>query len=152
MVKWHFSPSALLRAAICALVVSVLSMDTAGAQARSQAEVYAGLRNDAEIFNGLYVLGIAHGIRDICPTIDARMLRGHSLALNLYSRARSLGFSYDEVRSFLRDDDNKAEIRAIVIAYYNQRGADIEQPETICALGQAEIAAGTSAGALLRAR
>ena len=80
------------------------------------------------------------------------MLRANSLALNLYSRARSLGFTYDEVRAFLRDEGNKAEIRAIVIAYYNQRGADIEQPQTICALGEAEIAAGTSAGSLLRAR
>lgn len=135
-----------------ALVACVLSMSVAGAQARTQAEVNAALRNDREIYNGLYVMGIAHGIRDICPTIEARMLRANSLALNLYSRARSLGFTYDEVRAFLRDEGNKAELRAIVIAYYNQRGADIEQPQTICALGEAEIAAGTSAGSLLRAR
>lgn len=137
---------------LAALVACVLSMGAAGAQARTQAEVNAALRNDQEIYNGLYVMGIAHGIRDICPTIEARMLRANSLALNLYSRARSLGFTYNEVRAFLRDEDNKAEMRAIVIAYYNQRGADIEQPQTICALGEAEIAAGTSAGSLLRAR
>ena len=135
-----------------ALVACVLSMSVAGAQARTQAEVNAALRSDQEIYNGLYVMGIAHGIRDICPTIEARMLRANSLALNLYSRARSLGFTYAEVRAFLRDEGNKAEMRAIVIAYYNQRGADIEQPQTICALGEAEIAAGTSAGSLLRAR
>jgi len=142
----------LFSAIPAALVACVLSMSVAGAQARTQAEVNAVLRSDQEIYNGLYVMGIAHGIRDICPTIEARMLRANSLALNLYSRARSLGFTYAEVRAFLRDEGNKAEMRAIVIAYYNQRGADIEQPQTICALGEAEIAAGTSAGSLLRAR
>lgn len=142
----------LFSAIPAALVACVLSMSVAGAQARTQAEVNAALRSDQEIYNGLYVMGIAHGIRDICPTIEARMLRANSLALNLYSRARSLGFTYAEVRAFLRDEGNKAEMRAIVIAYYNQRGADIEQPQTICALGEAEIAAGTSAGSLLRAR
>jgi len=144
--------SATLRIAATALALSTLSMGVAAAQARTQAEVNAALRADSEIFNGLYVMGIAHGIRDTCPTIDARMLRANSLALTLYNRARSLGFSYDEVRAFLRDDEQKADLRAIVIAYYNSRGAQVEQPETICALGEAEIAAGTSAGALLRAR
>lgn len=144
--------SATLRTAATALVLSAMSMGVAGAQARTQAEVDAALRADTEIFNGLYVMGIAHGIRDTCPTIEARMLRANSLALTLYNRARSLGFSHDEIRAFLRNDDHKAELRAIVIEYYNQRGAQVEQPETICALGEAEIAAGTSAGALLRAR
>lgn len=152
MVNQRSFLSVMARVGYVALVLSMAPMGMASAQARTQAEVNAALRGDSEIFNGLYVMGIAHGIRDICPTIEARMLRANSLALNLYSRARSLGFSYDEVRAFLRDDDHKAELRAIVIAYYNQRGADIEQPETICALGEAEIAAGTSAGALLRAR
>lgn len=140
------------RAAAVAMVLVLPSLGLAQAQARTQAEVNAVLRADPEIFNGLYVMGIAHGIRDICPTIEARMLRANSLALSLYSRARSMGFSRDEIRTFLRDDANKAELRAIVIAYYNQQGADIEQPETICALGQAEIAGQTPAGALLRAR
>ncbi|MCC5969829.1 MAG: DUF5333 domain-containing protein [Pararhodobacter sp.] len=152
MVKQFSVLSALLRAGLAALALSVLSMGIASAQAHTQAEVNAALRADTEIFNGLFVMGIAHGIRDTCPTIDARMLRANSLALSLYNRARSMGFSRDQIRSFLRDDDHKAELRAIVIEYYNQRGAQVEQPETICALGEAEIAAGTSAGALLRAR
>jgi len=152
MVKMLPFLSTLLRSSIAALALGALPMGVATAQARTQADVNATLRADSEIFNGLFVMGIAHGIRDTCPTIDARMLRANSLALSLYNRARSMGFSRDEIRTFLRDDANKAELRAIVIAYYNQQGAQVEQPDTICALGLAEIAAGTPAGALLRAR
>lgn len=141
-----------LYAGTVVLVLSILSMGTAAAQATTQAEVNATLRADPEIFNGLFVLGIAHGIRDTCPSIDARMIRANVMALSLYNRARGMGFSRDQIRTFLRDDDHKAELRAIVINYYNQRGAQVEQPETICALGEAEIAAGTPSGALLRAR
>ncbi len=152
MVKQFSLLRTTLRAAGMALAITVSLMGVATAQANTQSEVNATLRADPEIFNGLFVMGIAHGIRDICPTIEARMIRANVLALSLYNRARGMGFSRDEIRTFLRDDANKAELRAIVIDYYNQRGADIEQPETICALGQAEIEAGTSAGALLRAR
>jgi len=152
MVMLGFLPLGLLRAGVLAGVMAMLSLGAATAQARTQAEVNAALRADPEIYNGLLVMGIAHGIRDTCPTIEARMIRGHSMALALYNRARSMGYSYNEIRTFLRDDANKDELRAIVIAYYNQQGARVEQPETICALGRAEIAAGTPAGALLRAR
>lgn len=152
MVKQLSSLSVVLRTAVAALALTVLPMGLATAQARTQAEVNATLRADTEIFNGLFVMGIAHGIRDTCPTIEARMLRANSLALSLYNRARGMGFSRDEIRAFLRDDDHKAELRAIVIDYYNRQGAQVEQPETICALGLAEIAAGTPSGALLRAR
>lgn len=151
MVKKHFLSTGL-RAGVAALAFGVLPMSMAGAQAYTQAEVNAALRADTEIFNGLFVLGIAHGIRDTCPTIEARMIRANVMALSLYNRAREMGFSRDQIRTFLRDDDHKAELRAIVIDYYNQRGAQVEQPETICALGEAEIAAGTPSGALLRAR
>lgn len=152
MVTWRFHPVALARVLVLVAAMALMTPGMLGAQARTQAEVNAALRADPEIFNGLFVMGIAHGIRDTCPTIEARMLRGHSMALSLYNRARSLGYSYNEIRAFLRDDANKDELREIVIAYYNERGARVEQPETICALGLAEIAAGTPAGALLRAR
>ena len=154
MVRQRSFLAGTLCAGVTAVAVMVASAGLAAAQdeGRSQADVNAALRADPEIFNGLYVLGIAHGIRDTCPTIDARMLRANSVALSLYNHARSLGFSRNEIRAFLRDEANKAELRAIVIAYYNQQGAQVEQPDTICALGLAEIAAGTPSGALLRAR
>lgn len=152
MVTWRVQLLGQVRVLALVAAVAILAPGMVGAQARTQAEVNAALRADPEIFNGLFVMGIAHGIRDTCPTIEARMLRGHSMALSLYNRARSLGYSYNEIRAFLRDQENKDDLREIVIAYYNERGARVEQPETICALGLAEIAAGTPAGALLRAR
>ncbi|KPQ08127.1 MAG: MerR, DNA binding [Rhodobacteraceae bacterium HLUCCA12] len=122
------------------------------AKASSLAEVTEALMADQEIANGLFAMGVAHGIRDICPTIEARMFRANMMALSLYSRARRMGFSRTEITTFLRDDENKADMRARVIEYYNERGARIEEPDTICALGQAEIAEDTAAGAILRAR
>jgi len=152
MVSRRFPSAHVWRVLVLAAATALLSPASVGAQARTLAEVTAVLSADPEIHNGLFVMGIAHGIRDTCPTIEARMFRAHGLALSLYNRARSLGYSHSEITAFLRDDANKAELRAVVIAYYAQRGAQVEQPETICALGLAEIAAGTPAGALLRAR
>ncbi len=141
--------------AVAALAVMVATGPAGGgalADERSQAEINATLRADPVIYAGLFAMGVAHGIRDICPDIEARMIRANLQALSLYNHARSLGFSRDEIRAFLRDDAEKAFLRAEVIAYYRERGANEEQPDTICALGRAEIAANSPAGEFLRAR
>ena len=141
-----------LAGAVLAFALVLGGFGDASAQARSQAEVNAALRADAEIYDGLFSMGIAHGIRDNCPSIDARDLRAHALALSLYNRARSLGFSRSEIRAFLDDRAEKDLLRRVVTEYLTERGVREGNPETFCAQGRAEIAARSQAGTLLRAR
>ncbi|MFN3954936.1 MAG: DUF5333 domain-containing protein [Pararhodobacter sp.] len=138
--------------AVLAVALALGGFGDAAAQARTQAEVNESLRADPEIYAGLFSMGIAHGIREHCPAIEARSLRAHSLALSLYNRARSLGFSRDEIRAFLDDRGEKDFLRRVVTQYLTERGVQEADPETFCTQGRAEIAARSQAGTLLRAR
>ena len=120
--------------------------------AQPQAEVNATLRADAEIYNGLFAMAVGDQIRRNCDTIDARMVRALTFARGLERRARSLGFSEPQIRAFLDSREEKDMMRAHVERYFAQNGVRAGEPETYCALGRAEIARGSQAGALLRAR
>lgn len=142
----------VIAGAVLTAALALGGFGDASAQARTQDEVNQSLRADPEIYAGLFSMGIAHGIRENCPAIEARNLRAHALALSLYNRARSLGFSRDEIRAFLDDRGEKELLRRVVTQYLTERGVQEADPETFCAQGRAEIAARSQAGTLLRAR
>ncbi|MEZ5751041.1 MAG: DUF5333 domain-containing protein [Paracoccaceae bacterium] len=125
---------------------------TAPVHGATQDEINATLAADPQVWQGLYALALADQIRTNCPTISARTLAATSFVWNVYSRARDHGFSRDEIRAFQVHPSTEARLRAEIGAYFTQHGVREGQPETYCTLGQAEIAAGTEAGELLRAR
>lgn len=123
------------------------------ALATPQEQINATLGGDAELWAGLRALAIADEIRNNCPEgIEARTLRATSRVLDLYNRARSYGYSRAEIRAFQVHDTTETRMRAEVGAYFAQNGVRVGVTETYCALGRSEIAAGTPAGELLRAR
>jgi hypothetical protein len=122
------------------------------AAAATQDEVNATLSADPSIWGRLQSAGLAWEIRRQCPDIEARDWAGRFFLLGIYNDARAYGFTRDQIRIFQRDDALKERLRAEVSAYVQSRGARLDDPETLCALGRAEIAAGTEAGELLRAR
>ena len=81
-----------------------------------------------------------------------RTFRATRFVYGVYSDARAYGFSRQEIRAFQVDDGTEAQMRARVQDYYTQHGVRIGASETYCALGLAEISAGTPAGNLMRAR
>ncbi|MBN2629496.1 MAG: DUF5333 domain-containing protein [Rhodobacteraceae bacterium] len=89
-------------------------------------------------------------IRKTCPTINARMLVVLAKIEDLKSYALAKGYSRAEVEAFLKDAGQKNRLKAEADAYLAKAGAVPGQPQTYCAVGEAEIASGSLIGQLLR--
>jgi len=134
-----------------AIVLSLAATSSALA-AQSQTDVNAALRGDPEIYAGLFSMAVADQIRRNCDSIDPRMIRALSFARSLERRARALGYTETQIRSFIDSREEKDRMRAEVLRYFDREGVREGQPETYCALGRAEISRNSQAGALLRTR
>lgn len=110
----------------------------------------AGLKDEAEIRDGLLVVGMAYEISEKCGSIDARKLRGITTLLNLKSRARDLGYSSEEIDTYVDDKAEKKRLEGIARAQLVQLGVVPGEEETYCAVGRDQIAKGTGVGRLLR--
>ncbi|NCO87047.1 MAG: DUF5333 domain-containing protein [Rhodobacterales bacterium] len=99
---------------------------------------------------GIITAGIAYEIGDKCGPIDARMLRGYAFLNSLKTHAQSLGYSDAEIEAYVGDRAEKRRLEAIARERLAAMGAVAGEPETYCALGRAEIAAGSQIGQLLR--
>ena len=93
---------------------------------------------------------IADAIDDNCDTISARKLRALSELLSLRDYALKQGYSRDEVKAFVTDDAEKTKRKAVAARQLKDKGAVPGKPGAYCAIGEAEIAAGTFVGQLLR--
>ena len=122
------------------------------ALAATQTEINATLGSDAQIWTGLRSLAMADELRNNCPTLEAREWNARFLVVELYNAARAHGFSRQEIRAFQVDDGTETRMRAEVMDYFAQHGVREGDAQTYCALGLSEIAAGSQAGELLRAR
>ncbi|THD82833.1 hypothetical protein E7811_11780 [Aliigemmobacter aestuarii] len=95
---------------------------------------------------------IADRIADECPSIEPRKIKAKMQALDLANQALKMGYTRKEIEAFVKDKDEKARGKAEALAYLIDKGAIVGQPETFCRVGEAEIAAGSLAGQLLRKR
>ncbi|MFV2052455.1 DUF5333 domain-containing protein [Aliiroseovarius sp. YM-037] len=111
----------------------------------------ASLRDNAEVNNGLILAGITETIYETCPTISVRKLRGIFYLRSLYTMAKNAGFSEEEIEAYVDNEEEEARLRARVNAWLADKGAVEGNPETYCAVGRAQIAAGNQIGVLLRA-
>jgi len=132
-----------------ALALTLLALPVTAA---TQDEINATLSGDAELWAGLFSLAVADQIRENCDSLEVRTLRTTAFVYDLYGQARDYGYSRREIRAFQTADATEARMRAEVAAYFAQHGVRAGDPETYCALGLSEIAAGSQAGELLRAR
>jgi len=146
------TPFAGVSAMIRILAVALCLALPAAAQSLTQAQINQTLREHPQISQGLFIVALATAIRDICPSIDGRFFRGLSFLNSLQDQAVTLGFTRPQIRAFVEDQAEVARMYDRVRAYAAERGAREDQPETVCALGRAEIAAGSAAGRLLRQR
>ncbi len=116
------------------------------------AEAKPHLRDVPEIENTLFTVALANEVGKKCDSLRGRRIKGFNLLLKLRSRANALGYSDDEIRSFVESETEKARMRAKGEAYLKSRGVDLNNPETFCAFGRAEMAKSSAVGALLKAR
>lgn len=146
------TPFAGVTAMIRLLTLLAILAVPAAAQSVTQAQVNQTLREHPQISAGLFTVALATAIRDICPSIDGRFFRGLSFLNGLQDQAMALGFTRAQIRAFVEDEAEVARMYDRVRAHAAGRGATEDEPETVCVLGRAEIAANSDVGRLLRQR
>ena len=112
----------------------------------------AGLGQEARITEPLIGIGMAWEISEVCPDISARKLRGLTALMSLRATARGLGYSEAQIDDWIDDDAEKDRLEAIARRRLAQKGAARGDVAAHCALGRAEISAGSQVGRLLSAR
>lgn len=110
------------------------------------------LRDVKEIDEPLYWALVAFEISEQCADISARKLKGLNDGWGLIQKARALGYSDDEIKSYMKSDTEKERMRARGDVYFKHRGASYDAPETFCTLGRAEIERNSAIGVYLRAK
>lgn len=139
-----FSPA---RLAVLAAAASVfLTASVAAGEARPS------LRDVPEIENPLFAVAVASEVADQCDSIAARTLVGLNELYRIKGRANALGYSDKEIRAYIKSDQEKSRMRAKGERLLTQKGVKLDQPETFCTYGLAEIEKNSAIGVLLRAK
>ncbi len=110
------------------------------------------LHEDARVLNGFYVIGFADEIRKRCDTIEPRIFRAFSYLRSLERYARKAGYTSEDIDELQDNKAEKEKLRARIRADLAARGATPETPEGYCTVGLEEIAKGSAAGRLLKAK
>jgi len=108
------------------------------------------LREVAEIDNGMLAVAIAVEISDNCPGLEARRFKGLTFLWNLKAKAGELGYTDDQVTTYVESDEEEARIRELGEAYVTSLGFDPKTEDGLCAAGVHEMQARTKAGSFLR--
>ena len=119
--------------------------------AAGAAQAKQDLKDVPSVWNGLLNIGIANEIREICPSISARMVRAALRLNSIQNEAEGMGYTQAEIDAFRKSEANKAAMRAEGETYMKNNGVVKGDAETYCALGRAEIAKSSQIGRLLRA-
>ncbi|MGB3407368.1 MAG: DUF5333 domain-containing protein [Jannaschia sp.] len=110
----------------------------------------ANLEQEPRITEGLIAVGMAHEIADVCPRLEGRTFRGLQYLLSLKSAAGRMGYSTQEINRFIDDDAAKDRLEAIARARLAAKGARRGDVEAHCRVGEAERAANSQIGLLLK--
>ena len=132
------------------MILTVLSCLGFGAAAAADAR--PGLSSEDDINAGLLAVGIADEIRKNCDSIQGRVFKALIYMKGLERMARARGYSGAEIDAYVDSDEEEARLRRKGEAYLAAKGVDPSRPDTFCALGQAEIANGSSIGIFLKAK
>lgn len=108
------------------------------------------LKDVAEVRNGIIYVGMAYEISEQCDSISARIFRGIGFLQSLKNRARALGYSGEEIDDYVNDPEEKRRLEQIARDQLAALGVIKGQPATYCAVGRAQMDAGTRVGWLLR--
>lgn len=129
------------------IVPVILALTLAGA-----AHARPALRDVPEIDNNMLWVAMAIEISDNCDDIAPRTLKGLFFLSSLKNKAQAMGYSNEEIRTYVKSDAEKARMRKRGEAYMKARGLDPADTGDLCKLGDAEIARGSQIGVLLRAK
>ena len=112
----------------------------------------APLREVKEIDDTLYYIAIANEIDEYCDSITGLRMKAISKMYQLRAHANKLGYSDDEIRSYVESKAEQNRMRIKGEAYLAANGVTYAKPESFCALGQKEIARSSAIGIYLKAK
>jgi hypothetical protein len=110
------------------------------------------LHENPTVVNGFYAIGLADEVRKNCSSISPRWLAAYNYLRALEKYARDEGYSEAQIEELVENKKEKEELRGRIRADLAERGATPENPEGYCTVGREEIAKGSVAGKLLRAK
>lgn len=108
------------------------------------------LKDVATVRDGIIAVGMAYEIGDKCGSIEARYLRGLGFLNQIKADAAQLGYSDAEIDAYIGDDAEKDRLEGLARQQLADLGAVVGDEASFCAVGEAQIAAGTQVGQLLR--
>jgi len=133
-----------------ALTLAVLALTLAVLALAQPALAQVPIDEEPHINHTLLQGFIGDQIANNCPTIEPRNLRALRELAKLRDYALALGYSAEEIRTFVRSREERARGRAAAAAWLKERGAEPGNPEAYCRIGEAEIASESLLGSLLR--
>ncbi len=98
------------------------------------------------------MIGLADELRKNCDSINPRLWRAYRYLKSLERYARDAGYSKAQIKELTKNKVERAMLRSRIQADLADRGASPENPEGYCTVGREEIAKGSAAGRLLRAK
>ena len=110
------------------------------------------LHENPTVVSRFYSIGLADELRKNCDHIDARMFRAYRYLKSIESYARASGYTDAQIEEFIDNKSEKEKLRTRIRADLAKRGASAKNPEGYCTVGREEIAKGSAAGQLLRAK
>ena len=110
------------------------------------------LHENPTVVNGFYQIGLADELRRNCEDLSPRWLRAYNYLKALEEYAVEAGYSEAQIEEFTDNKVEKERLIARIRSDLAARGASPETPEGYCTVGREEIAKGSTAGRLLRAR
>ncbi len=133
-----------IKTVFAAAVLSALMVVPAAANAP-----VALSENDA-INNRLITAGIVRRIHKRCPDLTYKRVRSFMYLRSIHNLAQEQGYSAEEIEAYIDDKDQEAHLYTFVDAWLSERGAVEGNAESYCAVGRAEISAGSQIGSFLR--
>ena len=91
-------------------------------------------------------------VRKNCDSISPRWVTAYNYLRSLESYARKAGYTDAQIEELADNKAEKKKLQERILADLAERGATPQTPEGYCTVGLEEIAKGSAAGKLLRAR
>lgn len=135
----------MTRTTIAIIVVLLATVSFAGTLSAQSA-----LKDEAAVRDGIIDVGIAYEISQNCDNISARTFRGIGFLRSLRTTARDLGYTDAEIDAYIDDRAEQRRLEGIAREQLASLGAVTGDPASYCAVGQAQIAANSRIGWLLR--
>ncbi len=133
-----------MRLKITALILTLVASTASAATAKTP------LRDVPAIDNQMFAVAMAIEISDKCTELKPRTAKGLAFLWNLAGKAKSMGYTKEEIDTYRKSDAEKARMRKMGEAYVRAKGLDPKATQDLCKLGRMEMAANSQIGAFLR--